>query len=200
MPVNYRTAILLSSHFLPHGTSNYVTLWKMDIINRDYNEFGDIVEFIRDALVRIKHDGRGLLKKFASKNKIDPAELTKFMNYDRNSKNIHLLSAYRILRALLDRPPIDIAQNNDETLFSTKINYIKKSDYRELYDLLFDVLNNCEYADPNQIKAQLDDIKSSLKIIRTGLLAIKERPREECGESASNYGETMKMANERSIK
>lgn len=75
-------------------------------------EVGEILEYIRDALAQIKHQGTEALSAFAKRNCLSGKNLTNFMNYDRHS-NPSIKITYKILRGLLLHPPISVRTKPD---------------------------------------------------------------------------------------
>lgn len=71
-------------------------------------EIADILKFIRQELVRLKHSNRGLLKNLSEITEVGPDVLSKFQAYESDA-DPSFRTTYKILRGLLNRPPINFA-------------------------------------------------------------------------------------------
>src|SRR4030042_3530241 len=69
-------------------------------------EVGDILEFIRDSLAKIKHQGEGL-SRFAKNAGLIEKNVTDCLGYNRHN-NPTIRTTYKILRGILGRPPISL--------------------------------------------------------------------------------------------
>jgi hypothetical protein len=97
-------------------------------------EIGDILEFIRDSLARIKHGGEESLTNFARHNGLLQKNLTNFLSYGPTS-NPSIKITYKILRGLLGRPPISL---NDP--LDLKIRRFTSAQERDAFGILDKVI------------------------------------------------------------
>ncbi len=75
-------------------------------------EIAEILRFIREELVRMKHTDRGLLSTFAEKAEVGTDVLSKFQTYENDSEP-YFRTTYKILRGLLGVPPIMLKTETD---------------------------------------------------------------------------------------
>jgi len=75
-------------------------------------EIAEILSFIRNELVRKKHANRGALKLFSESVDVGSDVLSKFQTYDESS-DPSFRTVYKILRGLLNRPPIYLNGKED---------------------------------------------------------------------------------------
>lgn len=114
-----------------------------------------VMEFIRNWLISVP---RGELGVFAKRWGVRQDIFSKLMSAEPGERDAMFSTIYKILKGILNRPPIEIIQTNEESILATKIKRIQKSNYREVFDLMVDVLMDYEYADPVQFDAQLNEI------------------------------------------
>ena len=152
------------------------------------DEIDEIIIFITDHLNKIKTQEHGGLKGFARKAKLLQKNLSDFSNKYGKGSNPHFRTVYKALKVILGRTPIELSTKSDcniDPLLAVKIRRIQDSDYRELFDLLVDVLKDYEFADPGQLAV----IKGALEAVRATVLARKSQPPAGPGEKLLNSAE-----------
>lgn len=116
------------------------------IVNK---EVDDILDYIENAIETLKSTGHGELKDFARQAGLLPKNLSDFRTKYGRGSNPQFRTTYKILRALLRRPPINLKHNSLDDITLKKIEVIKNGEYSKVFDYFIDV-----FSEPNEISSK----------------------------------------------
>lgn len=113
-----------------------------------------------------------------------PETITRFLNKKRgaNPERFTLNMALKLWEGLGHPPETLIADCNVDPLLAERIKRIQESEWKELFDLLINVLGDAEYADP----VELGEVKGDLKNLWRRIVKIKDQLPDNPGGKLSN--------------
>jgi hypothetical protein len=159
----------MSSNLLPPGLAFILPSGKygdMDSVDKE------ILEIYNFCLQRIgelnKSEGS-----FAIEQGLNPKDITKFKGHigKFHKSKITFRNTYRILRGLLNYPPILLPLKDKSQDKAIKINKIEASEYKELFDLTVDVLADHKLASPKH----LENLKGRLELMKEDIEEAKKQ-------------------------